>query len=341
MAEILTPNGVSVEATLPAEASWQMSLKRAIRSGTQLCSALNITPTNACSQAEADFSVFAPWEYVRRMEIGNSTDPLLLQVLGRSIETARQPGSLIDPVGDAAAERIPGLLQKYDRRALMITTGACAVHCRYCFRRHYPYELAPIGQVGWQPALAMIAEDTTLDEIILSGGDPLTLTDGALSWLTKQIGMIAHIRRLRIHTRLPVVIPQRVCEPLLQWVRALPIPVFFVLHFNHAAEIDASVCHALQQLRQAGATLLNQSVLLRGINDSFDAQRDLCLSLVNQLVLPYYLHQLDPVQGAMHFGVDDALAKQIVVQLTHHLPGYAVPKLVREITGEKSKHRLG
>ncbi len=341
MVEILTPTDAPVEATLPAEVTWQTALKRAIRSGKELCHAVKIPATDACSRAEADFSVFAPWEYVRRMEAGNPHDPLLLQVLSRSIETAMQPESMLDPVGDAAAERIPGLLQKYDRRALLITTGACAVHCRYCFRRHYPYDLAPTGQAGWQAALATIAEDSTLDEVILSGGDPLTLTDGALAWLVGQIASIAHIRRLRIHTRLPVVIPQRVCEPLLQWVRALPIPLFFVLHFNHAAEIDSSVCGALEQLRQAGATLLNQSVLLRGVNDSFETQRDLCLALVDRQVLPYYLHQLDPVQGAMHFGVEDAHAKQIIDQLTHHLPGYAVPKLVREIAGEKSKHRLG
>ncbi len=340
MAEILTPNEASVEATLPAVVSWQTAMKRAIRSSRELCRILQIPMEFGCAEAEADFPVFAPLEFVQRMVVGNPSDPLFLQMVGRSEETISHATGLIDPVGDSASERLPGLLQKYERRALLIATGACAVHCRYCFRRHYPYDLAPIGQSGWQPAIDAIAQDHSLDEVILSGGDPLTLTDGSLAWLVERIGEIKHIRRLRIHTRLPVVIPQRVCTALLNWLRASPIPVYIVLHVNHAAELDASVEQALQQLRQAGATLLNQAVMLHGINDSFDAQRELCLALVDRQVIPYYLHQLDSVQGAMHFGVDDEQAKHIVRELINHLPGYAVPKLVREVAGEKSNRRL-
>lgn len=369
MAQILTANGSNVEATLPANRpkhapskspnsatdratelaiqpsdrqptqpiAWQTALKRAVRSGRELCQALNIPVELASHRAEADFPVFAPWEYVARMQVGNPRDPLLLQVLAGEQEMAAQPDALRDPVGDGQAERLPGLLQKYDRRVLMITTGACAVHCRYCFRRHYPYDAAPRGREGWGKSLRSIADDPSLDEVILSGGDPLTLADGSLAWLAEQIGAMEHIRRLRIHTRLPVVIPQRVCAELLDWVRQSPLTIYFVLHFNHAAEIDQPVRTALRQLRHAGATLLNQAVMLRGVNDSCEAQTALCLSLVNEHVLPYYVHQLDRVQGAMHFAVTDATAVAIMAEMQTKLPGYAVPKLVREIAGQPSK----
>ncbi len=369
MAPILAANDRSVEATLPAKAntplelpnerateqaleppvgqsveqpseqpvSWQTALKQAIRSGADLCRAVGLPSQLAIPESESDFPVFVPWEYVRRMEPGNPRDPLLLQVLAGAQELEPDPNGRLDPVGDQSAERQPGLLHKYDRRVLMITTGTCAIHCRYCFRRHYPYHTAPRGKQGWGESLQTIATDRSLDEVILSGGDPLTLADSSLAWLTQQIGHIDHIRRLRIHTRLPVVIPQRVCDELLQWVRQSTLALYFVLHFNHAREIDSSVQTALRQLRQAGATLLNQAVMLRGVNDSVEAQAALCLSLANEQVLPYYVHQLDPVQGAMHFGVPDAAAISIMHDLQRQLPGYAVPKLVREVAGQPSK----
>ncbi len=360
MAQILAANALSVEATLPSNANapmeltlknqaeqsvqspvaWQTALKQAIRSGAQLCRALGLPEQLASQKSEDDFRLFVPWEYVGRMERGNPRDPLLLQVLAGVEELESHPRGQLDPVGDLSAERQPGLLHKYDRRVLMITTGACAIHCRYCFRRHYPYHTAPRGQHGWSQSLQTIADDHSLDEVILSGGDPLTLADSSLAWLTEQIGNIAHIRRLRVHTRLPVVIPQRVCEELLQWVRQSHLAMYFVLHFNHAREIDSAVQAALRQLRQAGATLLNQAVMLRGVNDSVEAQSALCLSLANEQVLPYYVHQLDPVQGAMHFAVSDADALNIMREVQRRLPGYAVPKLVREISGQPSKTPL-
>lgn len=356
MAQILAAIDRSVEATLPADppppakqpqpqpldqpVSWQTALKQAIRSGAELCQAVGLPGQLAVSQAESDFPVFAPWEYVSRMELGNARDPLLLQVLAGGQELEQHPNGRIDPVGDRSAERQPGLLHKYDRRILMITTGACAVHCRYCFRRHYPYHTAPRGKQGWGQSLKTIAADRSLDEVILSGGDPLTLADSSLAWLTEQIGNIDHIRRLRIHTRLPVVIPQRVCDELLQWVRQSNLALYFVLHFNHAREIDTSVRTALRQLRQAGATLLNQAVMLRDVNDSVEAQAELCLTLANEQVLPYYVHQLDPVQGAMHFAVSDAAAISIMQDVQRQLPGYAVPRLVREVAGQPSKSPL-
>jgi L-lysine 2,3-aminomutase len=353
MAQILATNVRDVEATLPTKGSaavtqlvdgevaepiaWQTALKRAIRSGGELCVALNLPRASASPGAESDFPVFAPWEYVRRMKAGDPRDPLLLQVLAGEQELAPQPEARLDPVGDSQAQRQPGLLHKYDRRVLMITTGACAIHCRYCFRRHYPYDSAPRGREGWGRSLQTIAADRSLDEVILSGGDPLTLADSSLAWLTEQIGAIEQIRRLRIHTRVPVVIPQRVNAELLNWVRRSQLAIYFVLHFNHAAEIDGPVSDALRQLRQAGATLLNQAVMLRGVNDTPEAQAALCLSLANAQVIPYYVHQLDPVQGAMHFAVPDAEAVAIMADVQRRLPGYAVPKLVREIAGQPSK----
>lgn len=360
MAQILAANASFVEATLPSNANapmeltlktaaeksvqpqvaWQTALKQAIRSGAQLCQAVGLPNPPASHASDEDFPVFVPWEYVHRMEQGNPHDPLLLQVLAGVQELEHHPSGQLDPVGDQSAERQPGLLHKYDRRVLMITTGACAIHCRYCFRRHYPYHTAPRGRHGWSQSLQTIADDHSLDEVILSGGDPLTLADSSLAWLTEQIGNIAHIRRLRVHTRLPVVIPQRVCDELLQWVDQSQLAMYFVLHFNHAREIDCSVQSALRQLRQAGATLLNQAVMLRGVNDSVEAQSALCLSLANEQVLPYYVHQLDPVQGAMHFAVPDADALAIIREVQQRLPGYAVPKLVREIAGQPSKTPL-
>ncbi len=337
MAEILAAHATSVEATLAHKRSWQQALKGAIRSGSQLCQALGLPSDVACQRAEEDFPVFAPWDFVARMQPGAPDDPVLRQVRGASAERSPQPDSLLDPVGDTAAQLQPGLLKKYQRRVLMITTGSCAVHCRYCFRRHYPYDTAPRGRDGWERSLQAIADDPSLDEVILSGGDPLTLADSSLAWLVSQIADIPHIRRVRVHTRLPVVIPQRVCSELLDWAHQSSLAMFFVLHFNHAAELDHAVAAGLKQLRQAGVTLLNQAVMLRGVNDSLSAQRDLCLRLVNEQVIPYYVHQLDPVQGALHFAVPDREAVAIMQQLPALLPDYAVPKLVREIAGQASK----
>ncbi len=337
MAEILAAQAASVEATLAYKRTWQQALKGAIRSGSQLCQVLGLPADLASQGAEDDFPLFAPWEYVARMRAGDPSDPLLRQVLGVGAEVFTQPDSLLDPVGDKAAQLLPGLLQKYQRRVLLITTGSCAIHCRYCFRRHYPYDTVPRGRDGWQRSLQAIADDPGLDEVILSGGDPLTLADSSLAWLVAQIADIPHIRRLRVHTRLPVVIPQRVCSELLEWAEQSSLAMFFVLHFNHAAEIDDSVALGLRQLRQAGVTLLNQAVMLRGVNDSLAAQRDLCLRLVNEQVIPYYVHQLDPVRGAMHFAVSDREAVSIMQQLPALLPGYAVPMLVREVAGQASK----
>jgi EF-P beta-lysylation protein EpmB len=272
------------------------------------------------------------------MRIGDADDPLLRQILPRGEERLQHlPGFAADPVADAAAEIAPGLLHKYAGRALLVTTGACAVHCRYCFRRHYPYDEAPRSLAEWQPALDALAADPSIDEIILSGGDPLTIVDETLAELAERLAAIPHLRRLRIHTRLPIVLPQRVDAALLAWLTGTRLTPWVVLHANHAAELDDEVAHALGRLSRAGVPLLNQAVLLRGVNDSLEALEALCRQLIELRVTPYYLHQLDRVAGAAHFETDEPEGLRWIEQLRSRLPGYAVPTWVREVPGAASK----
>jgi EF-P beta-lysylation protein EpmB len=250
------------------------------------------------------------------------------------------PGFVVDPVGDAAATRHAGLLQKYDGRVLLIATGTCAVHCRYCFRRHFPYDEAPRLLVDCRPALDGIAADSSLREVILSGGDPLALVDATLAALVEQLEAIPHLRRLRIHTRLPIVIPERVTTDLVTVLQGSRLTPIVVVHANHANEIDRQVAAALAKLADAGVLLLNQAVLLAGVNDSVEAQAALCERLIDIRVLPYYLHQLDRVAGAAHFEVPIANGLRIMEQLRARLPGYAVPRYVQEVPGAPSKTDL-
>jgi EF-P beta-lysylation protein EpmB len=231
----------------------------------------------------------------------------------------------------------PGVLHKYQGRVLLTATGACAVHCRYCFRRHFPYTDANPAADQWCAALAHIAGDKSITEVILSGGDPLTLSDRRLENFTRQLEVIPHVRRLRLHTRLPIVLPERVNDELRGWLGATRLKTVVVVHANHAQEIDASVRVALAHLKGAGVELLNQSVLLRGINDSADALARLSEVLFDAGVLPYYLHMLDKVQGAAHFEVDETAARSLMAELNRRLPGYLVPRLVREIAGSPGK----
>lgn len=283
------------------------------------------------------FPLRVPRGYVARMRHGDAHDPLLRQVLPLDDEDRIVPGFTLDAVGDLAAREVPGVLHKYQGRALLISTGSCAIHCRYCFRRHFPYgeELAARGH--WREAVAAIAADPSIHEVLLSGGDPWSLSTTKLRELTEQLRAIPHLKRLRIHTRLPIVLPERVDAELCDWLGNLPWPVAVVVHANHAREIDRDVTAALARLRATGATLLNQAVLLAGVNDRVDAQAALSESLFEAGVLPYYLHLLDRVQGAAHFEVDDDRARRILQALRARLPGYLVPRLVREIAGESSK----
>ena len=333
-----TPN-VASRFSRPTATSWQQSVRHAVRDPAELWRLLNLPASllPAAQRAAELFPLFAPREYIARMRPGDLTDPLLRQVLPQGEELLPVAGFTADPVGDAAAGRGPGLLHKYRTRALLVTTGVCAIHCRYCFRRHYPYDELPRSLDEWEPALAEIAADTSLDEVILSGGDPLMQTDGRLSELAARLAAIEHVTRLRIHTRLPIVIPSRVNDTLLSWLRGIRLAPIVVIHANHAAELDAEVPAALARLADAGVVLLNQSVLLRGINDNADALTELCRRLVNLRVMPYYLHQLDRVAGAAHFEVAPERGRQLVEDLQRRLPGYAVPRYVQEVPGAECK----
>ena len=321
---------------------WQSLWRTAVRDPRQLLSLLGLDALAGIlsEAAAAQFPLRVPRGFVARMRPGDPHDPLLRQVLPVLDEDRIVPGFSLDAVGDAAARRGGGVIHKYAGRALLIATGSCAVHCRYCFRRHYPYAQDTAAANGWREAVAQVAADASIDEIILSGGDPLSLSDHKLAELTDALRAIPHLRRLRIHTRLPVVLPERVDAGLLAWLGNLPWPVVVVVHANHANEFDAAVDAALARLRQAGATLLNQAVLLRGVNDSVDALMALCERGHAAGVLPYYLHQLDRVAGAAHFEVEDATAMALHAALLARLPGYLVPKLVREIAGRPSKTPL-
>lgn len=332
---ILPTTPSSVEATSAPPADWQEALRRAIRSGRELCEFVGVSPKVAFPASESDFPVLVPREFASRIRRGDPNDPILRQIVAASAEQAS--GGTRDPVGDEQAALQPGMLRKYQGRVLLVASGACAVHCRYCFRRHFPYQQISLGRAGWQAWLDTIAADPSIEEIILSGGDPLTVSDRRLSWFLSEIAQLPPIRRVRIHTRLPVVLPARVTPDLLSTFEETAQPIYVVLHINHAQEIGPQFIDAAQQLRRAGATLLNQAVLLRGVNDQVDSLADLSLRLLDLQIQPYYLHQLDPVEGAMHFDVSDHQALHLVRQLRERVPGYGVPQLVREIAGRASK----
>lgn len=321
---------------------WQQRLREAIRSVPELLALLGLTADSVgADEGDLAFPILVPRSFAARMRPGDPDDALLRQVLPLRSEREETPGYVADPVGDLARLTGPGVIHKYPGRVLLIATGACAVHCRYCFRRHFPYAEELAARERWAPALAAIAADTSIREVILSGGDPLSLGTPRLAELSDGLAAIPHVRRLRIHTRWPIVLPARVDRELLDWLAALPWPVTVVVHANHAREIDDEVAEALGALRVAGATVLNQAVLLAGVNDSVEAQAALCERLGDLGVLPYYLHLLDPVAGAAHFAVDARHGRAIVRGLRERLPGYLVPRLARELPGRRSKTVLG
>jgi EF-P beta-lysylation protein EpmB len=292
----------------------------------------------AARAANETFALRVPAPFLARIKPGDPDDPLLKQVLPAAAELEQQPGYVADPLDEAAARRAPGLLQKYAGRALLITTAACAIHCRYCFRREFPYaEQASEDGARWSEALAAIATDSSIEEVILSGGDPLSLSDARLAQITDALAAMPHVRRVRVHTRTPVVLPSRVDAGLCEWLATIRQPVVFVLHVNHPNEIDAEVRAACARLRDAGVTLLNQSVLLAGVNDDVGTLKRLSVELADAGVLPYYLHLPDRVRGTAHFDVPEGRARELVTALTSQLSGYLVPRLVREIPGEPSK----
>lgn len=329
----------------PQGDQWLDSVKQAFRDVESLCAYLAL-PGSAAESARAgarDFRLFVPREFAVRMRPGDINDPLLRQVLpveaeGQDLAGELGPaGGLDDPVGDGQSAVRPGLLHKYQRRVLLVTTGACAVHCRYCFRRHFPYHQSPPQPSTWDGALDYLAEHPEVDEVILSGGDPLMLTDATLSQLVGRLESLAHVRRLRIHTRLPIVIPARVQLELLGWLSETRLATTVVVHANHPQELDDAVWEALGRLVGAGIPVLNQAVLLRGINDRPEVLETLCRELVNHRVMPYYLSQLDRVRGAAHFEVPESTGRELIGHLRRTLPGYAVPRYVREVAGSEFK----
>lgn len=335
MPNIITRKHQSVEQ------NWLQQLANGISDPEQLLTQLAIDPSPWQSgfKARALFAQRVPQSFVERMEKGNPHDPLLRQVLPLSDEFIIHPGYSTDPL-EEQNNSTPGLLHKYRNRCLLIVKGGCAINCRYCFRRHFPYQDNKGNKSVWQQSLDYIAQHPQLNEVILSGGDPLMAKDHELTWLVEQIAAIPHIKRLRIHSRLPVVIPARITDELVSLCAETRLQVILVTHINHANEINAELSQQLARLRAEKVTLLNQSVLLKGVNDSVPAQVALSEALFDAGVLPYYLHVLDKVQGAAHFYVSDEQARAIIAGLIEQVSGYLVPKLTREIGGRPSKTPL-
>ena len=323
------------------EQNWLKQLANGISDPAKLLEQLEIDPTPWKNGFEARklFAQRVPQSFVDRMEKGNPYDPLLRQVLPLSEEFEVHQGYSNDPL-EEQNNAIPGLLHKYRNRALMIVKGGCAINCRYCFRRHFPYDENKGSKSVWQTSLDYIQQHPEIDEIILSGGDPLMAKDDELNWLVARIADIQHVKRLRIHSRLPVVIPARITEQLTELLGQTRLQVILVTHINHAQEIDQTLANALNKLKQVGVTLLNQGVMLKGVNDSVSSQIALSNALFEAGVLPYYMHVLDKVQGAAHFFISDQQAKEIMAGVLEQTSGYLVPKLTREIGGRASKTPL-
>ncbi|MDA0120430.1 EF-P beta-lysylation protein EpmB [Vibrio sp. T11.5] len=323
------------------EQNWLKQLANGISDPEKLLLQLEIDPSpwQGGFEARKLFAQRVPQSFVDRMEKGNPLDPLLRQVLPLSEEFDVHSGYSNDPL-EEQDNQIPGLLHKYRNRALMIVKGGCAINCRYCFRRHFPYSENKGSKSVWAKSLDYIRQHPELNEIILSGGDPLMAKDEELRWLIDQIADIQHIKRLRIHSRLPVVIPDRITTSLAELFMTTRLQVIMVTHINHSNEINQQLINALSTLKHSGVTLLNQGVMLKGVNDSVEAQVALSEALFDAGVLPYYMHVLDKVQGAAHFFVSDQQAKQIMAGVIERVSGYLVPKLTREIGGRSSKTPL-
>jgi L-lysine 2,3-aminomutase len=321
---------------------WQQLLSHTIDDPAELLRLLEL-PAELLPPAQAaagDFALRVPLPYLKRIRKGDPHDPLLRQVLPLGAERISVPGYITDPLAEMAANHHDGLIHKYKGRVLLILTGACAINCRYCFRRHFPYEDNRLGPEQWQQVLDYLRQHTGVNEVIFSGGDPLATSDKRLARMIRDLADIPHLSRIRVHSRLPVVIPQRVTDSLIGALTGTRLQAVMVLHVNHASEMDQAVDRAVAQLRHAGVTLLNQSVLLRGVNDSVEALQALSERLFAAGVLPYYLFVLDAVAGAAHFDVSDDEARTLMRALQAELPGFLLPRLAREIPGRPSKTLL-
>lgn len=322
--------------------TWQQQLNDAFTQIEDLCRFLQINPKDLpVSQAAAEqFRVKVPLNYAAKIQKGGLDDPLLQQILPLSQELTAYPGFTDDPVGDLSAVAVDGVLHKYQGRVLLINTGSCAIHCRYCFRRNFPYAETQLSKAKETEAIRYIAGDTSIAEVILSGGDPLTLSDERLAGLFSRLDPIKHVKRLRIHSRLPIVLPDRVTDDLADLLGKQRWQTILVAHCNHANEIDRDVIESFERMRRQNIILFNQAVLLRNVNDTADALCQLHEALFNQGVVPYYLHLLDKANGTAHFEVPEAEAMKLINQVRARLPGYMVPRLVKEVAGTKAKQAV-
>ena len=319
--------------------SWQQLFSESVLSPEQLIERLQLPPESLSDLISGNrlFQLRVPEPYLNRIIPGDITDPLLLQVMPQIAETIATSGYVTDPLQEKSNNPVPGLIHKYKSRILLITSGACAVNCRYCFRRHFDYQDNALSKERIQQVQDYIQQDTHINEVILSGGDPLATSDLRLKQLLDNLAQVPHLKRIRIHTRFPVVIPQRITDELVEILTASRLKVVWVFHINHPQEIDSLLIEATEKLVQAGMPVLNQSVLLKKVNDSANILAELSESLFDAGIQPYYLHAFDPVQGASHFNVTDEQAISIWQALQKELPGFLLPRLVREIPGRSSK----
>ena len=319
--------------------NWQTELSNLITKPKALLELIELDDCylEAAEKAHRNFPLRTTLSFANKIKKGDINDPLLQQILPIGAELEDIAGYNTDPLNEQTANKIPGLVHKYQGRVLLITAPQCAINCRYCFRRHFDYQGNTPSRAQWQTALDYIKDNKSIDEVILSGGDPLVLNDAQLSWLISAISDIPHVDRLRIHSRVPIVLPSRITPKMLKNVINCRLKTIFVVHCNHPQEIDEHVAHSLINIRECGATLLNQTVLLKGINDNAETLIDLSKSLFAQGVLPYYLHLLDRVSGAAHFDICERDAVALHQSLLNQLPGYLVPKLVREVADAPSK----
>lgn len=323
--------------------NWQDELKQLICTPEALITRVELGAEwlPKAIEASTHFQVRATESFVSRIKKGDPFDPLLRQILPLGEELESPPSFSPDPLQEQQFSPCPGVIHKYASRVLLIAATQCAINCRYCFRRHFPYDDNRLSRNQWAAALTYIEQTESVNEVILSGGDPLSMSDKQLAWLTEQIAAIRHIKRLRIHSRYPIILPSRITQELLAGLGGSRLDIVMVCHCNHPQEIDEEVIAGFKELKQAGFLVLNQTVLLKNINDNSDILTSLSERLFAGGVLPYYLHLLDPVQGAAHFAVSDLSAKQLYRALLASLPGYLVPKMVREMPFELSKTPIG
>ena len=332
-----------MSALLYQEQNWQSQLSDLITDPAELLSLLNLSTEQLLSGAilaSQEFKLRVPRAFVEKIEKANPADPLLLQVLPHHLELEDHAGFVTDPLGEEEANQQPGVLHKYKSRFLLTLTGACAVHCRYCFRRHFPYQENLPKNNDWINIKEYIESQPDINEIILSGGDPLTLSNRKLQLWIERLESIHQIKYLRIHSRVPIVIPSRIEDEFISILKKSRLRIILVIHSNHASELDDYTCSKLRELTNNKITLLNQAVLLKGVNDSVDVLTDLSYKLFDTGVMPYYLHVLDKVKGAHHFDSNTQDIQDIYTEVLANLPGYLVPKLVREIAGENNKTPL-